>query len=185
MYRFKPNVLTLFLLRRFFASFFLVMLTVCGVIFTVNFVERLSANPDTISTLIDTWICNYGNIDARQVTGGSWTAWTLANDKMDNKGNYAKADLTFMVLSDGSVSLKGTIKFSCLTEYSYIKSLLELDEKTYTLNETITSTSGMINLDDNTTLKYSKDSLTLKFSKTDQITAYTKEVCSAEYRFEH
>ncbi|MBR4625333.1 MAG: LptF/LptG family permease [Alphaproteobacteria bacterium] len=56
MYRFKPNVLTLFLLRRFFASFFLVMLTVCGVIFTVTFVERLSANPDTISTLIDTWI---------------------------------------------------------------------------------------------------------------------------------
>ncbi len=136
-------------------------------------------------TLIDTWKCNYGNIDARQVTGGSWTAWTLSNDKMDNKGNYAKADLTFMVLSDGSVSLKGTIKFSCLTEYSYIKSLLELDEKTYTLNETITSTSGTINLDDNTTLKYSKDSLTLKFSKTDQITAYTKEVCSAEYRFEH
>ena len=56
MYRLKPNVLTLFLLRRFFASFFLVTLTVCGVIFTVTFVERLSANPDTISTLMDTWI---------------------------------------------------------------------------------------------------------------------------------
>lgn len=56
MYRFKPNVLTLFLLRRFFASFFLVMLTVCGVIFTVTFVERLSANPDTLSTLMDSWI---------------------------------------------------------------------------------------------------------------------------------
>ena len=56
MYRFRPNVLSLFLLRRFFASFFLVMLTVCGVIFTVTFVERLSANPDTLSTLMDTWI---------------------------------------------------------------------------------------------------------------------------------
>ena len=56
MYRFKLNVLTLFLLRRFFTSFFLVMLTVCGVIFTVTFVERLSANPDTVSTLIDTWM---------------------------------------------------------------------------------------------------------------------------------
>lgn len=53
---FKPKVLSLFLLRRFFASFFLVMLTVCGVIFAVTFVERLSANPDTISTLVDSWL---------------------------------------------------------------------------------------------------------------------------------
>lgn len=56
MYRFKPNVLTLFLLRRFFASFFLVMLTVCGIIYAVTFVERLSSNPDAISTLIDAWV---------------------------------------------------------------------------------------------------------------------------------
>ena len=56
MYRFKPNVLTLFLLRRFFTSFFLVMLTVCGVIFAVTFVERLSANPDALSTLYDSWL---------------------------------------------------------------------------------------------------------------------------------
>lgn len=56
MYRLKPNVLTLFLLRRFFTSFLLVMLTVCGVIFAVTFVERLSANPDAISTLIDSWL---------------------------------------------------------------------------------------------------------------------------------
>ena len=52
----KPKVLTLFLLRRFFASFFLVMLTVCGVIFAVTFVERLSANPDALSTLADSWV---------------------------------------------------------------------------------------------------------------------------------
>ena len=56
MFRLKPKVLTLFLLRRFFVSFFLVMLTVCGVIFAVTFVERLSANPDAISTLFDTWV---------------------------------------------------------------------------------------------------------------------------------
>ena len=56
MMRFKPKVLTLFLLRRFFASFFLVMLTVCGVIFAVTFVERLSANPDALSTLTDSWV---------------------------------------------------------------------------------------------------------------------------------
>lgn len=56
MFRLKPNVLTLFLLKRFFASFFLVMLIICGIIFAVTFVERLSANPDAISTLIDSWI---------------------------------------------------------------------------------------------------------------------------------
>ena len=56
MFRLKPKVLSLFLLRRFFVSFFLVMLTVCGVIFAVTFVERLSANPDAISTLSDTWV---------------------------------------------------------------------------------------------------------------------------------
>ena len=53
---FRPKVLTLFLLRRFFASFFLVMLTVCGVIFAVTFVERLSANPTALATLIDSWM---------------------------------------------------------------------------------------------------------------------------------
>lgn len=53
MNRLKPNVISLFLFRRFFAGFFLVMLTVCGVIFAVTFVERLSSNPDAISTLID------------------------------------------------------------------------------------------------------------------------------------
>lgn len=55
MIRIKPKVLTLFLLRRFFASFFLVMLTVCGVIFAVTFVERLSSNPNAIATLADSW----------------------------------------------------------------------------------------------------------------------------------
>lgn len=52
----KPKVLTLFLLRRFFASFFIVMFTVCGIIFSVTFVERLSSNPDAISTLMDAWV---------------------------------------------------------------------------------------------------------------------------------
>jgi len=56
MFRLKPKVLSLFLLRRFFVSFLLVMLTVCGVIFAVTFVERLSANSDAISTLADTWV---------------------------------------------------------------------------------------------------------------------------------
>ncbi len=56
MYRFKPNVLTLFLMRRFFSSFLLVMLTTCGIIFAVTFVERLSSNPDALSTLMDAWV---------------------------------------------------------------------------------------------------------------------------------
>jgi lipopolysaccharide export system permease protein len=56
MYRLKPNVLTIFLMRRFFASFFLVMLTVCGVIYAVTFVERLSSNPDALSTMFDAWV---------------------------------------------------------------------------------------------------------------------------------
>ena len=50
-----PSVLTRFLIRRFFGSFFLVSLTVCGIIFSVTFVERLSSNPDAISTLFDAW----------------------------------------------------------------------------------------------------------------------------------
>ena len=56
MYRFKPKVLTLFLMRRFFTSFLLVMLTVCGVIFAVTFVERLSSNPNALATLTDAWV---------------------------------------------------------------------------------------------------------------------------------
>ena len=56
MNRFRPKVLTLFLLRRFFASFLLVMLTVCGIIFAVTFVERLSSNPTALTTLMDAWV---------------------------------------------------------------------------------------------------------------------------------
>ena len=55
MYILKPKILTRFLMRRFFASFFLVMLTICGIIFSVTFVERLSSNPDAISTAVDAW----------------------------------------------------------------------------------------------------------------------------------
>ncbi len=56
MYRFIPSVLTRFLMRRFFTSFLLVMLTVCGIIFAVTFVERLSSNPNAFATLIDAWV---------------------------------------------------------------------------------------------------------------------------------
>ena len=56
MYKLRPNVLTLFLMRRFFASFLLVMLTTCGIIFAVTFVERLSSNPNAIATLMDAWV---------------------------------------------------------------------------------------------------------------------------------
>ena len=56
MYRLKPNVLTIFLMWRFFASFLLVMLTTCGIIFAVTFVERLSSNPDALTTLMDAWV---------------------------------------------------------------------------------------------------------------------------------
>ena len=31
------------------------MLTICGIIFSVTFVERLSSNPDALSTVIDAW----------------------------------------------------------------------------------------------------------------------------------
>ena len=56
MYIFRPNVLNKFLLRRFFASFLLVMLTVCGIIYVVTFVERLSSNANALSTLFDAWV---------------------------------------------------------------------------------------------------------------------------------
>ena len=56
MPRLKMSVLTRFLMRRFFASFFLVMLIVCGIIFAVTFVERLSSNPTAYATLVDAWV---------------------------------------------------------------------------------------------------------------------------------
>ena len=56
MYKMKPNVLTLFLMRRFFVSFLLIMLTTCGIIYAVTFVERLSSNPNALTTLMDAWV---------------------------------------------------------------------------------------------------------------------------------
>ena len=56
MFSLKPKVFTLFLMKRFFISFFLVMMTVCGVIYAVTFVERLSSNPSALSTMMDAWV---------------------------------------------------------------------------------------------------------------------------------
>ena len=53
---FRQNILSRFLLRRFFSGVGLVMLIVCGVIFAVTFVERLPSNPTAIHALYDSWI---------------------------------------------------------------------------------------------------------------------------------
>ena len=50
------NILTKFLLRRFFSGVGLVMLVICGIIFAVTFVERLPANPTAASALFDSWV---------------------------------------------------------------------------------------------------------------------------------
>ena len=52
----KMNILTRFLMRRFFSGFGLVMLVVCGIILAVTFVERLPSNPDAISALYESWV---------------------------------------------------------------------------------------------------------------------------------
>ena len=53
---FRTNILTRFLLRRFFSGVGLVMLVVCGIIFAVTFVERLPSNPTAFAALYDSWI---------------------------------------------------------------------------------------------------------------------------------
>lgn len=53
---FRQNILSRFLLRRFFSGVGLVMMIVCGVIFAVTFVERLPSNPTAIHALYDSWI---------------------------------------------------------------------------------------------------------------------------------
>ena len=53
---FKFNILSRFLLRRFFSGVGLVMLVVCGIILAVTFVERLPSNPGAIDALYDAWI---------------------------------------------------------------------------------------------------------------------------------
>ena len=53
---FKFNILSRFLLRRFFSGVGLVMLVVCGIILAVTFIERLPSNPGAIDALYDAWI---------------------------------------------------------------------------------------------------------------------------------
>ncbi|MBQ7056094.1 MAG: LptF/LptG family permease [Alphaproteobacteria bacterium] len=53
---FRQNILTKFLLRRFFSGIGLVMLIVCGIIFAVTFVERLPSNPTALSALYESWV---------------------------------------------------------------------------------------------------------------------------------
>lgn len=53
--RFRPRILTRFLMRRFFSGVGLVMLVVCGIIMAVTFVERLPSNPTAVAAFIDAW----------------------------------------------------------------------------------------------------------------------------------
>ena len=53
---FRTNILTRFLLRRFFSGVGLVMLVVCGIILAVTFVERLPSNPTAFAALYESWV---------------------------------------------------------------------------------------------------------------------------------
>lgn len=53
---FRPNILTSFLLRRFFSGVGLVLLVVCGIIFAVTFVERLPGNANAFGALYESWV---------------------------------------------------------------------------------------------------------------------------------
>lgn len=52
---FKFNILSRFLMRRFFSGVGLVMLVVCGIIMAVTFVERLPSNPTAAAAIVDAW----------------------------------------------------------------------------------------------------------------------------------
>lgn len=52
---FKLNILTRFLMRRFFSGVGLVMLVVCGIILAVTFVERLPSNPTVMAAIAESW----------------------------------------------------------------------------------------------------------------------------------
>ncbi len=53
---FRLNILTRFLMRRFFSGVGLVMLVVCGIILAVTFVERLPSNPTAFDALYESWV---------------------------------------------------------------------------------------------------------------------------------
>ncbi len=53
---FRFNILTRFLMRRFFSGVGLVMLVVCGIILAVTFVERLPSNPTAFDALYESWV---------------------------------------------------------------------------------------------------------------------------------
>ncbi len=53
---FRQNILTRFLMCRFFSGIGLVMLIVCGIILAVTFVERLPSNPNAFAALYESWV---------------------------------------------------------------------------------------------------------------------------------
>ncbi len=53
---FKTKILTRFLITRFLSGVATVMLTICGIIFTITFVERIQHNPTMLSAIMDSWV---------------------------------------------------------------------------------------------------------------------------------
>ncbi|MDR1361483.1 MAG: LptF/LptG family permease [Rickettsiales bacterium] len=52
----KPKILTRFLTRRFLSGVGLVLLVVCGIIFSITFVERLPSNDTAYLAIADSWV---------------------------------------------------------------------------------------------------------------------------------
>ncbi len=50
------NIMTRFLMKRYFNSIAMVMLTVCGIIFTITFVERLPRHDALSGAVMDAWV---------------------------------------------------------------------------------------------------------------------------------
>ncbi len=132
------------------------------------------------------WRCSYGYLETKQVASYLSSWWSITDEMIETEGRakFAKIDLDLIIDTEGEVYLKGTVEFKVYKEYSSIKKLLELKEKKYSIYEHINSTSGTIELDDKTVMKYSKDSITIKYVSKDNSTVYTTETCTSEYKFE-
>ena len=93
--------------------------------------------------------------------------------------------MQFNVNKDGSVTLSGSVNILYFTDYSSVKVLLDVKEKTYNFSETVKSPSGTIKVSDELTIKYSTEKITVSYSKTDNPYVGCKHIMTSNYTFEH
>ena len=137
--------------------------------------------------MCDNWKYTDGKIKSEEKWSYYSSWWELEGDDLRStvSNKNVSLDISFMVNEDGTVTISGSTQIIFFKDYSSVRALLDIEQKTYKFSETVKSSSGSIKVTDEVTLKYGKDKCTVSYRKEDTPYAGCKDIMTSEFVFEH